>query len=212
MGCIKGEYKRCGQQSRCDKYQEYHPGVFSENLIRGRPLFRQACLNSQRASPGSSDVYAALVVVVNAKFPQVGVPLLQMAILRFQMAYKRSNKDLLLVSAKFIAHLVNQQVVHELIALELVTLLLKNQNEDRVEVAIDFQCGSKLQDLSPQGLHGIFECFQRILDEGEIDKSLIEGLFALRKTGFQGHPAIRPKLDLVRLGDQVTHKVSLHVR
>ena len=62
----------------------------------------------------------------------------------------------LLAAVKFIAHLVNQQVVDELIALELLTTLLENPTDDSVEVAVGFitECGSILQDLSPKGLHG----------------------------------------------------------
>ena len=62
----------------------------------------------------------------------------------------------LLAAVKFIAHLVNQQIVHELIALELLTTLLENPTDDSVEVAVGFvtECGSILQDLSPRGLHG----------------------------------------------------------
>ncbi|XP_074316035.1 uncharacterized protein LOC141652463 [Silene latifolia] len=59
---------------------------------------------------------------------------------------------------------------------------------------------------------GIFERFRGILHEGEIDKRvqfLIEGLFAIRKAKFQGHPAVRPELDLVELEDQLTHEISL---
>lgn len=62
----------------------------------------------------------------------------------------------LLAAVKFIAHLVNQQVAHEIIALELLTVLLENPTDDSVEVAVGFvtECGSILQDLSPKGLHG----------------------------------------------------------
>lgn len=62
----------------------------------------------------------------------------------------------LLAAVKFIAHLVNQQVAHEIIALELLMLLLTKPTDDSVEVAVGFvtECGSILQDLSPRGLHG----------------------------------------------------------
>ncbi|KAI7753220.1 hypothetical protein M8C21_022333 [Ambrosia artemisiifolia] len=190
------------------------PELFAENLIRGRGLFCRSCMKSQMASPGFTDVFAALVAVVNTKFPEVGDLLLRRIILQLQRAYKRNDKHQLLAAVKFIAHLVNQQVVHELIALELLTLLLENPTDDSVEVAVGFvtECGSILQDLSPKGLHGIFERFRGILHEGEIDKRvqfLIEGLFALRKAKFQGHSAVRPELDLVELEDQLTHEVSL---
>ncbi|KAF7815665.1 pre-mRNA-splicing factor CWC22-like protein [Senna tora] len=190
------------------------PELFSENLIRGRGLFCRSCMKSQMASPGFTDVFAALVAVVNTKFPEVGDLLLRRIVLQLKRAYKRNDKPQLLAAVKFIAHLVNQQVAHEIIALELLTVLLEKPTDDSVEVAVGFvtECGSILQDLSPKGLHGIFERFRGILHEGEIDKRvqfLIEGLFAIRKAKFQGYPAVRPELDLVEQEDQLTHEVSL---
>ncbi|KAK2967346.1 hypothetical protein RJ640_029547 [Escallonia rubra] len=190
------------------------PELFAENLIRGRGLFCRSCMKSQMASPGFTDVFAALVAVVNTKFPEVGDLLLRRIILQLQRAYKRNDKPQLLAAVKFIAHLVNQQVVDELIALELLTTLLENPTDDSVEVAVGFvtECGSMLQDLNAKGMHGIFERFRGILHEGEIDKRvqfLIEGLFALRKAKFQGYPAVRPELDLVEQEDQLTHEISL---
>ncbi|PHT51176.1 Pre-mRNA-splicing factor CWC22 -like protein [Capsicum baccatum] len=190
------------------------PELFAENLIRGRGLFCRSCMKSQMASPGFTDVFAALVAVVNTKFPEVGDLLLRRIILQLQRAYKRNDKPQLLAAVKFIAHLVNQQIVHELIALELLTVLLEKPTDDSVEVAVGFvtECGSMLQDLCPRGLHGIFERFRGILHEGEIDKRvqfLIESLFALRKAKFQGYQAVRPELDLVEQDDQLTHEVSL---
>lgn len=190
------------------------PELFAENLIRGRGLFCRSCMKSQMASPGFTDVFAALVAVVNTKFPEVGDLLLRRIVLQLKRAYKRNDKPQLLAAVKFIAHLVNQQVAHEIIALELLTVLLENPTDDSVEVAVGFvtECGAMLQDLSPKGLHGIFERFRGILHEGEIDKRvqfLIEGLFAIRKAKFQGHPAVRPELDLVEPEDQLTHEISL---
>lgn len=40
----------------------------------------------------------------------------------------------LLAATKFIAHSVNQQVAHEIIALELLTVLLEKPTDDSVEV------------------------------------------------------------------------------
>ncbi|KAK8476137.1 hypothetical protein V6N11_013970 [Hibiscus sabdariffa] len=190
------------------------PELFAENLIRGRGLFCRSCMKSQMASPGFTDVFAALVAVVNTKFPEVGELLLRRIVLQLKRAYKRNDKPQLLAAVKFVAHLVNQQVAHEIVALELLTVLLENPTDDSVEVAVGFvtECGSLLQDLSPKGLHGIFERFRGILHEGEIDKCvqfLIEGLFAIRKAKFQGYPAVRPELDLVEQEDQLTHEISL---
>ena len=93
-------------------------------------------------------------------------------------------------------------------------MLLGTPTDDSVEVAIDFvkECGFTLQELTPQGLHGIFERFRGILHEGEIDKRvqfMIEGLFAFRKGGFEGKKGVPPELDLVDEDDQIVHEIGL---
>lgn len=69
-----------------------------------------------------------------------------------------------------------------------------------------------LHELSPQGLHAVFERFRGILHEGQIDKRVqytIETLFAVRKSGFADHPAVPPELDLVERDDQITFEIGL---
>ncbi|XP_047979570.1 pre-mRNA-splicing factor CWC22-like [Salvia hispanica] len=118
------------------------PELFSENLIRGRGLFCRACIKSQMASPCFTDVFAALASVVNTEFPEIGRLLVGRIVLVLKRAYKRSDKPQLVAALKFIAHLVKQQVVDELIALE----LLENPTRDSAEVAVAFvtKCGSFL--------------------------------------------------------------------
>jgi pre-mRNA-splicing factor CWC22 len=81
------------------------------------------------------------------------------------------------------------QVAHELLALQLITLLLENPTDDSVEIAVDFikEAGQILTQLTPRGTHAVFERFRAILHEGVIDKRvqyIIEGLFAVRKSNF----------------------------
>uniref|UniRef100_M4CHB0 MI domain-containing protein n=1 Tax=Brassica campestris TaxID=3711 RepID=M4CHB0_BRACM len=99
---------------------------------------------------------AALVAVINAKFPEVAELLLKRVVLQLKRAYKRNDKPQRLAAVKFIAHLVNQQVPEETIALELVSVLLETPTDDSVEVAVGFvtECGAMLQDVTPKGLHG----------------------------------------------------------
>ena len=49
-------------------------------------------MKSQMASPGFTDVFAALVAVVNTKFPEVGDLLLRRIVLQLKRAYKRNDK------------------------------------------------------------------------------------------------------------------------
>ncbi|WCJ20081.1 hypothetical protein M5689_002340 [Euphorbia peplus] len=166
------------------------------------------------SSPYFTHVFAALASVVNTKFPEVCYLLLKRVVLQFKKAYKRNDKSRFLSAVKFIAHLVNQRVADDIIALELLAVLLENPTNDSVEVAVGFviECGAMLLDASPRGFDGAFEPFRGVLHEGEIDKRvqfLIEGLFAIRRAEFQGYPAVLAELDLVEPEDQFTHKISL---
>ena len=93
-------------------------------------------------------------------------------------------------STRFIAHLVNQQIVHELLSLEILTLLLDSPTDDSVEVAITFlrECGQKLNEVSPRGINAIFESLRTVLNESNLEKRtqyMIEVMFQVRKDGFK---------------------------
>lgn len=175
------------------------PELFRENLVRGRGLLARSVLKSQLASPALSPVLAALVAVVNTKLPDVGALVLRRTVLQFRRAFRRNDKparthahihslpppssplsssppitsrghQVCTAATRFVAALVAQRVAHELLALEVLTLLLGAPTDDSVEVAVDFvtDCGAALGDLAPQGLHGVFERLRGILHEGAI--------------------------------------------
>lgn len=188
--------------------------LFNENILRGKGLLSRAIMKAQMASPNFTHVYAALIAVLNTKLPAVVKLLVERVLVTFQRAFKRNNKIVCMAATKMIAHLVNQQVVHELLALEMLTLFLSSPTEDSVEIAADFikECGQVLSDITPVGVNAIFESFRTILHEGEIDRKVqytIENLFAVRKTKFAEHPGVIAELDLVEEGDKITHTVSL---
>ena len=190
------------------------PDLFRQNLVRGKGLFARALMKAQMASPGFSHIYCALLAVVNTKMPENGELVVKRVIMQFRRSYKRNDKVVATALAKFIAHLVNQQIAHELIALQLLALLLEKPTDDSVEVAVNFtkEVGQILLELSPKGLEATFKRFRGILHEGEIDKRAqytIEGLFTARRSGFKDYPAMHPELDLVETEDQITHEISL---
>ena len=55
--------------------------------------------------------------------------------------------------------MVNQQVAHEVLSLEILTLFLENPTDDSAEVAITFlkEVDQKLTEVSPMGIHAIFK-------------------------------------------------------
>ena len=188
--------------------------LFSENIVRGRGLLCQSIMQAQTASPTFTHVYAALAGIINTKFPNIGELLLKRLILNFRRGFKRNDKIRCMSSTRFIAHLVNQQVVHELLALEILTLLLDSPTDDSVEVAITFlkECGQKLSEVSPRGINAIFESLRTVLHESNLDKRtqyMIEVMFQVRKDGFKDNPAVLDELDLVEEEDQFTLTVSL---
>ncbi|CAA7014853.1 unnamed protein product [Microthlaspi erraticum] len=188
--------------------------LLEENLIRGRGLLCRSCMKSQMASPVFSDVIAALIAVVNSRFPSVGDLLLRRLVLQIRRAYERNDKPLFLAVVRFLAHLVNQRVAGETIALELLHMLLGEPTEDALEVAVAFvtECGATLHDVSPRAFDIVFDSFRGILHQGGVEyrsQCLIESLMALRRSNFEGHPAIRPQLDIIVDSEKVTHEMSL---
>ncbi|XP_067007944.2 pre-mRNA-splicing factor CWC22 homolog [Anabrus simplex] len=188
--------------------------LLRENIIRGRGLLCRSIVQAQAASPTFTHVYAALVAVINTKFPNIGELLLRRIVIQFRRGFKRNDKSMCISAATFIAHLVNQRVAHEILALEILTLLVESPTDDSVEVAIAFlkECGAKLTEVSNKGMHAIFEMLRNILHEGQLDKRvqyMIEVIFQVRKDEFRDHVAVTEELDIVEEEEQYTHLVTL---
>eukprot|EP00747_Dinoflagellata_sp_TGD_P154107 gnl/TRDRNA2_/TRDRNA2_177467_c0_seq1.p1 gnl/TRDRNA2_/TRDRNA2_177467_c0~~gnl/TRDRNA2_/TRDRNA2_177467_c0_seq1.p1 ORF type:complete len:610 (-),score=-30.09 gnl/TRDRNA2_/TRDRNA2_177467_c0_seq1:116-1945(-) len=190
--------------------------MLRENLVRGRGLLTQSLIKAQTSSPDFTKVFAALVSVINTKLPEIGILLVKRVIIQFRKAYLRSDKRTSLSTTLFIAHLVNQGVVHNLLALEILMLLLERPSAHSVELAVAFtkEVGAGLQDSEPQGLQAAFEKFRDILQEGKIDTKTqysIESLIRIRQKGFDesGYSVRTESLDLVESRNLITHEIYL---
>jgi pre-mRNA-splicing factor CWC22 len=190
------------------------PELFGENLIRGKGLYCRSIMKAQAASIPFTPIYASLTAIINTKIPSIGELLLTRLIVQFRKAYRRNDKAVCLSSTIFIAHLCNQQVAHEIVALQILSLLLQNPTDDSVEVAVGFMrhIGAFLAEQSPKANTGVYERFRAVLHEGAIDKRvqyMIEVLFQVRKDGYKDNPIIPPDLDLVEEDEAITHYLSL---
>lgn len=188
--------------------------LLKENIVRGRGLLCRSIIQAQAASPTFTHVYAALVSIINSKFPNIGELLLQRLVIAFRRGFRRNDKVICVTASKFIAHLVNQRVAHEILALEILTLLVETPTDDSVEVAIAFlkECGQKLTEVSGKGVNAIFEMLKNILHEGRLEKRvqyMIEVVFQVRKDGFKDHVPVIEQLELVEEDDQFTHLIML---
>lgn len=190
------------------------PELFGENLVRGRGLFCRSIMKAQAASLPFTPIYATMAAIVNTKLPQVGELLLHRLIVQFKKAYKRNDKAVCLSSTTFIAHLCNQQVAHEILAAQILLLLLNKPTDDSVEIAVGLtrEVGQHIEEMNAPIALAVFDQFRNILHEQDIDKRvqyMIEVLFQVRKDKYKDNPAIKEELDLVEEEDQITHNTKL---
>ncbi|VDM56740.1 unnamed protein product [Angiostrongylus costaricensis] len=191
--------------------------LLQENIIRGKGLLVRSIMQAQAFSPVFSHVYAAFVAVINSKFPHIGELLLRRLIVQFKRSFRRNDKGTTVTVSKFIAHLINQRVAHEVLALEIMILMMETPTDDSVEVSIAFlkECGAKLLEVSPRALDTVFTRLRGILQDGDsnnLDKRvqyMIEVVMTIRKDQFKAYPAVIDDLDLIDEEDQITHTISL---
>ncbi|KAF2663880.1 MIF4G-domain-containing protein [Microthyrium microscopicum] len=191
------------------------PELFGENLVRGRGLFCRSIMKAQAASLPFSPIFAATAAIVNTKLPQVGELLVRRLVVSFRKAFKRNDKAVCISSTSFLAHLVNQQVCTEMLAAQLLLLLLHKPTDDSVEIAVSLvkECGQHLEEMSAPIALAVFDQFRNILHEAtDLEKRtqyMIEVLFQIRKDRWKEYPAVKEELDLVEEEDQITHQISL---
>lgn len=132
----------------CIDRAKNHPACVSpDRLLSVRGLLARSVLQAQAASPIFTHVYAAVVSIINSKFPAIGELILKRLILTFRKSYRRNLKvppacrqlknavylthvcsflnelsliknpsvfvlqQQCLTASKFVAHLINQNVV-----------------------------------------------------------------------------------------------------
>jgi pre-mRNA-splicing factor CWC22 len=185
------------------------------NLIRMRGVLCKSVLLAAVSAPKYSDVYAALIAVINSKLPQVGELMIKRSILAFRRYFKQRDKSSCQAVCVFLVHLFHQGVVHELIVLQLMNVLLDGRpTNESVEVAVQVlqTAGQALLESSPAGVRACTERLRSLLHEGNLNKRVeyrMEELLKLRKAGFKGFPPIVDELDLVERDDQITFEITL---
>lgn len=146
--------------------------LLKENIVRGRGLLARSIIQAQSASPTFTNVYAALVAIINSKFPNIGQLIVTRLAITFKRRFVRNDKPSCISSAIFLAHLLNQGVAHEVLILQILMLLVEKPTDDSIEVAIAVikECGMKLSQVSKKCTESVFETLRNILHAGELDK------------------------------------------
>ncbi|KAL3097946.1 hypothetical protein niasHS_000681 [Heterodera schachtii] len=190
--------------------------LLQENLLRGRGLFARSIIQAQAFSPSFSHVFAALVAIVNSKFPNIGELVLRRLIIQFKRSFRRNDKMTCVTACRFIAHLANQRVAHEIIVLEMLVLLMQRPTDDSIEVTVTLlkECGAMLLKVTPKGSIAVFERLRAVLNDcdsiHERTQYMIETMFHIRKTKFENYPTMLEELDLIDEDDQIAHLVQLN--
>ncbi|KAK3114836.1 pre-mRNA-splicing factor cwc22 [Teratosphaeriaceae sp. CCFEE 6253] len=190
------------------------PELFNENLVRGRGLFCRSVMKAQAVSLPFTPILAAMAAIVNTKLPQVGELLVHRLIVQFRKAFRRNDKSVCHAATTFLAHLINQQVAHEMLAAQILLLLLHKPTDDSVEIAVGLmkEVGQHMEAMNGQIALAVYDQFRGILHEADIDKRvqyMIEVLFQIRKDKYKDHLAVKEELDLVEEEDQITHRPGL---
>lgn len=188
--------------------------LFKLNLIRGRGLLVRSCMRSQSAAIPYTPVYASLICCLNSKIPEIGILILSRTILLFRKSYKANDKVNCKSSLALIAHLCNFQVAHEILALEILQVLLESPTDDSVELTCEFltQCGEFLTEVNGSLTKKVFEQLRMLLQEGHFSKKVqhtVQEMFKVRRDGYKKHPAIPQELDLTAEEDMLTHTIGL---
>ncbi|KOB62858.1 hypothetical protein PFHG_04630 [Plasmodium falciparum HB3] len=197
-----------------DNISEVCYELFECNLIRGKGLFSRALIHAQLSSPAFTNVFTCLLCIVNSKFPNIGLLTIQRIILHFRRAYKRNDKILCFNTVKFIAHMINQRIVHEIVGLQLCSLLLQNITNDSVQVCTYFlaEVGELYTNICRKGLDIIFDRLKDIIQEGQINIKTqydIEKLWNYRKNNFKDFPSVHDDLNLIDEEDKIVHEIDI---
>lgn len=188
--------------------------LFKCNLIRYKGLFASALLKAQEVSPAFTDVYAALLAIINTRLRSIGILVINRIILGYRQSFMNNNKPKCLALARFIAHLINQEVVHEALGFQMIEHLMHRPSPSSIEIAITIikECGAKLDILNPTCLFDIFKVLRDLSLEREFDTrthEMIDMIHVVKKERFKNYPSIRPSLDLVDEDDKITHSIML---
>jgi len=208
---INGTINRLNSQTIKDLI---HSLFQNANLIRGKGLLAKAVLRAATTSPTYAPVYVSLIAVVNTKLPEIGELILVRSILMFRRSYARQDRSMTMAITNFMGCLFNQGLCHELLCLQLLTVLLEDPTDDSVDIAVQFTkvVGMTLVESSPAGVHAVMERFRSLLHDGRIGRRVqykIEELMKVRKNKFLDFSALSEDLDLVEREEQITFEIGL---
>ncbi|CUM67191.1 uncharacterized protein PRCAT00004884001 [Priceomyces carsonii] len=189
--------------------------LFKLNIVRAKGVLVRYLMKAQLTDVIFTPIYASLIAVINSKIPEIGELLASRLVLQFRRAFMKDDKNLCLSSTNFIGHLVNVEVISEILILQILQLLLEKPTDDSVEISIAMikVVGSYMSIHSKVATQMIFERLRGLLhddaDLSERTQFLITEILKIKRGDFKDYPAVEKELDLVESDDQNTHVIEL---
>lgn len=184
------------------------------NIIRGKGLFCKSIMRAQQVCGHFSNIYAALVAVLNTRVPEVTELLLARLILQLKKGYAEREKSLCTASLRFLAHLFCQEVIDEVPLLEFSVTCLMDPSNGSIELVICIiqECGNFLMEKTPQGAEMLYTRLREILHNGTVDyrtQILVDNAMEQRRLQENKQALLPDYLDLIDEDDVIEHNVSL---
>ncbi|KAA8493909.1 Pre-mRNA-splicing factor CWC22-like [Porphyridium purpureum] len=209
----RGVFVRCvidaanAASIRQQRWQEQN-----QNKPNERPERKRS--HRQIGFPPRIAMFAAVVCVVNAKIPPIGELLVCRLVRELRAALTRRHKQSATAACRFLAHLTNQHVCSELLALETLSLLLEDYSNMSVEVAVQFmlECGMHLMENAKSSALLVFDRFRFLLQEhklGRFAEGQVEVLMNAFRKDFSAYPSIAQELDVLSDDEKITHEIGL---
>lgn len=188
--------------------------LFRVNILRGKGVLCKCLMRAQLASSQFSDVYAALVSVINTRVPEVTELLVCRLIIQLKDGYATRERLPCAASIHFLAQLFNQQLIDELPLLEFVSACLLDPSDGSAELAVIVvrECGHFMSEKTPRAVDGVFARLREVLHDNAVSyrtQVLVDDVMELRRKKFAKAASLRSALDLVDEDDIIQHSLSL---
>ncbi|XP_025196648.1 pre-mRNA-splicing factor CWC22 homolog [Melanaphis sacchari] len=140
-----------------DKAREVAKKILRLNITRGKGLLCKNIMALQFASSDKTHIYALFISLIYLEFPDVGGLLLVRCLQQFKVANKTREKCEYLTSILFVSYLIINDVVSPLMAVKLLTFLIKLPSQNSIDAAFVIlnTCGHKLSNQNKQEIENL---------------------------------------------------------
>lgn len=178
--------------------EESMKSLIEVNVIRGEKLVVRYVLKYQNQN-NNPNLYAAFSSLLNSKLPQYGQVLAQEATVRFIHSYRERDDQKVLTMVSLLAEMFNYKIIHEIVILQVLHTLLENFEDRSLRIVIELLqiSGKRLLEVIKTAHNMVFEKLREILQGGKLSPALaelLESLFDLRRTDYQGFESTRLEL------------------